>query len=342
MMINPYLNDILSQASALLPAIVQMIAACRSGNLPKMIAGQTFSRIILTGMGSSYWALYPLYQRLLAAGRDAWLVETSELIYYTSVLLKRGQTLVVAASQSGASAEIVRLVEICRSQCNLIGLTNEPGSPLGSRSTAALVYGVGHEASVSCKTYLASLASQALIGDLILRQPLCSDALEQAARSTSFYLASWQAHVQQFKEVLFGVRQIYLTGRGASLAAAGTGGLIIKEANRVPAEGMSSAGFRHGPLEMIGPETFVLVFAGTTPTLDLNACLVQEINDRGGRAGLVQFGSKEDAFTFSQIADVALPMLEILPVQMMTLALGELLDHPIGVLHYSSKITTTE
>ena len=341
-MSTPYLDDILSQANVLSPAIAQMSIACRSGDLSKMLSGQTFSRFVLTGMGSSYWALHPLYQRLLAAGRDTWLVETSELIYYNLALLKREQTLVVAASQSGASAEIVRLVETCRSQCNLIGLTNEPGSPLGSRSTVALVYGVGHEASVSCKTYTASLAAQSLVGDLLLGHPLCSHALEAAARSASAYLANWQAYVQHLKIVLDGVRQIYLVGRGASLAAAGTGGLVIKEATQLPAEGMSSAGFRHGPLEMIGPETFVLIFAGAAPTLDLNTCLYQEINERGGRAGLVQMGPKEEAFTFSQVAEVALPMLEILPVQLMTLALGDLLDHPIGVLHYSTKVTTTE
>jgi glucosamine--fructose-6-phosphate aminotransferase (isomerizing) len=131
-------------------------------------------------------------------------------------------------------------------------------------------------------------------------------------------------------------------GRGASLATAGTGGLVIKEASHLAAEGMSSAGFRHGPLEMIGEETFVLVYTGTPPTQALNINLFNDIRSCGGRAGLVRTGFDQDAFSFPPAPEIALPLLEILPVQMMTLALGALHSHPTGIFQYSSKVTTSE
>jgi glucosamine--fructose-6-phosphate aminotransferase (isomerizing) len=337
-----YQDDILSQPDALLTSLAQMMDACLHGVLPKKLVGQSFQRYILTGMGSSYWALYPLYLRLLEAERAAWLVETSELLYHSPSLLQGKRTLVIAASQSGASAEIVRLLKTCGGCGSLIGLTNEPGSPLGKQASAALFLGVGSEASVSCKTYTASLIAQALLGDLLLDQPLNLDGLEQGVQSLRSYLAYWQAHVQQLESFFTGVRQVYLVGRGASLAAAGTGGLVVKEASHVAAEGMSSAGFRHGPLEMIGAETFVLVYAGTPPTQDLNINLYNDICSCGGRAGLVQIGFDQDAFHLPPAPEIALPMLEILPVQMITLALGLLHSHPAGVFQYSSKVTTSE
>ena len=64
---------------------------------------------------------------------------------------------------------------------------------------------------------------------------------------------------------LRGMRHLFLTGRGSSLSAVGTGALIIKEAARVHAEGMSSAAFRHGPIEMLRPDMLIAVYQGRCP-----------------------------------------------------------------------------
>jgi glutamine---fructose-6-phosphate transaminase (isomerizing) len=61
--------------------------------------------------------------------------------------------------------------------------------------------------------------------------------------------------------MLGGIRHLFLVGRGSSLAAVGTGALMVKESDHFHAEGMSSAAFRHGPFEMLSPETFVFVFS---------------------------------------------------------------------------------
>ena len=49
---------------------------------------------------------------------------------------------------------------------------------------------------------------------------------------------------------------LFLVGRGTSLDAAGTGAVSIKEADDIHAEGMSSAAFRHGSLEMLREDIF--------------------------------------------------------------------------------------
>ena len=59
-------------------------------------------------MGGSYHALYPLYLQLVNCGRPALLVETSELLGSMAGILDP-DTLLIAASQSGRSAETVRL-----------------------------------------------------------------------------------------------------------------------------------------------------------------------------------------------------------------------------------------
>ena len=64
------------------------------------------------------------------------MVETSELLHYQSSFFQP-ETLIVAVSQSGRSAEAVRLLDMNGGRAAIIAVTNTPGSPLALRSSAA-------------------------------------------------------------------------------------------------------------------------------------------------------------------------------------------------------------
>ena len=117
---------------------------------------------VLTGMGSSFHALHPLHVRLIGRGIWSTLVETSELIHHQLELLGPG-TLLVVVSQSGRSAETVRLLE-AKSGSPVVGVTNTAGSPLATAADATVFTRAGEEASVSCKTYVAALLALAWLG----------------------------------------------------------------------------------------------------------------------------------------------------------------------------------
>ncbi len=339
---STYKNDILAQPAALQDTLNLL----NSTRFPKEIlhdlqAGR-WRKIVLTGMGSSYFVFLPLYYRLVSAGLPAWLVETSELLYWQDFLTP--DTLVIAASQSGASVEIVRLLEKFGKQVSIIGLTNTDDSPLARQSNFAVLTRAGEEATVSCKTYLAILAAQSWLGDQLIEGQHEFNSLASTPSIVQAYQDKLPEHMAALKPLLDGVHQVYLAGRGVSIAAAGTGGLILKESVHIPAEGMSSAAFRHGPFEMVGPETFVLVFAGCGETVHLNRRLYSDVIAAGGRAAVVApapFGQPE-VFSMPPCPDAVLPILEILPVQMMTLALAELRNRQAGSFSLGSKITTIE
>jgi glucosamine--fructose-6-phosphate aminotransferase (isomerizing) len=138
------------------------------------------------------------------------------------------------------------------------------------------------------------------------------------------------------------MRQLFFVGRGPSLAAVGTGALIVKESGRFPAEGMSSAAFRHGPFEMLNSETVVVVFSGDSATTDLNQRLVQEIREHQGVAELASENVSSAAFCLPAAPHSIRPILEILPIQMITLALAVLAEREPGRFALASKVTTTE
>jgi glutamine---fructose-6-phosphate transaminase (isomerizing) len=339
---SAYKSDILAQPDALQNTLDLLGATIFPQDIRRGVQTGRWRKIILTGMGSSYFSLLPLYYRLVSAGLPAWLVETSELLYWPAFLT--ADTLVVAASQSGSSVETVRLLEEFGSQCSVIGVTNTAESPLARQSTFAVLTNAGQEATVSCKTYLAALAAQTWLGDQLIEGQHDYAGLTGSPQGVQAYLDKLSEHIDTLKPVFEGIRQIYLTGRGTSIASAGTGGLILKESVHIAAEGMSSAAFRHGPFEMIGPETFVLVFAGCGDTVRLNHKLYSDVVAAGGRTVLVApdaYG-QPGVFYLPPCPAPALQIMEILPVQMMTLALADLRKVQAGSFSLATKVTTVE
>jgi glucosamine--fructose-6-phosphate aminotransferase (isomerizing) len=338
-----YLRDILNQPQALEDTLASLESPKGLLHLAKRLNAGSFHRIVLTGMGSSFYALHPLCLDLIGHGFCAMMVETSELVHYKSRFFDP-KTLIVAVSQSGHSAEMIRLIEVNQKRAAIIAVTNTPESPLALQSDAAVLTMAGDEVSVSCKTYVT-----ALIALKWLSHVLCEGdtrhirrELKEVVPAVVAYLANWKAHVRTLMPKLNKIRHLFLVGRGVSLAAAGTGALIVKEADHFHAEGMSSAAFRHGPFEMLGDETFVLVFSGDARTRDLNIRLLADILEQGSRAELCGEDASSLAFRFPDLSAGIRPILEIMPVQMITLALAAQARREPGRFELATKVTITE
>ena len=340
---GPYLKDLLDQPAALnrtwenLPDEVPLHA------LASDLASGKYRRVVLTGMGSSYHALYPLHLSLTQHGYVSHLVETSELLYYMRDLLAP-DSMLIAVSQSGQSAETIGLLDMLPPGCKLIAVTNNVQSKLAHAAQIVLLLHAGVESTVSCKTYVASLLMLEWLGAALTGQPAADvrDQLALASSSVEQYLESWCDHVPEICGVVRGVRQVFVTGRGASLAAAGTGGLILKESVRFSAEGMSSAAFRHGPFEMLNEGVFVMVMAGDYRAGALNRRLASDIREAGGRSAIVDSRETGTAFRIPAVPSGVRPIVEILPVQMLTLALASLIGREPGKFELATKVTTIE
>jgi glucosamine--fructose-6-phosphate aminotransferase (isomerizing) len=338
-----YLEDILSQPKALEDTLSGLEIPDGLGDLARQVRRGKFQRVVLTGMGSSYHALQPLTLQLVDHGLTAMRIETSELIHHERRLMD-SKTLIIAASQSGRSAEVVRLLEVNRKRSRVIAITNTPGSPLAHRANVVVLTHAGEEFSVSCKTYVAALMALAWLADALCGRDLrrTRKELKAAATAVSAYLSGWESHVKSLASELKEARHLFFAGRGASLAAVGTGALTVKESDHLHAEGMSSAAFRHGPFEMLNRETFVLVFSGNAKTRRLNRNLLLDIRERGGQAEWVGDDAVLAALRLPASTASIQPILEILPVQMITLALAAQIGREPGRFELASKVTTTE
>ena len=341
-----YLRDLLDQPRALEDTLDALERPKQLSNIALRLSRGKFQRIVLTGMGSSFHALHPLNMQLISHGFTSVMVETSELIHHNARLFDP-RTLIVAVSQSGQSAEMVRLPAVNRKRSPVIAVTNTPESPLAKHATAVLFTRAGREFSVSCKTYVTALMELKWLEDILCQRDArqSRQELKNAAPAVAAYLAGWKEYVTSLVEKLDRIRHLFFVGRGMSLAAVGAGALIVKESDHFHAEGMSSAAFRHGPFEILSQETLVVVFSGDKKTRDLNHRLVTDVQQGGGRAEFVGETSPLGCFRLPNSVGSGgsiRAILEILPIQMITLALAALAGREPGKFERATKVTTTE
>jgi len=339
---GPYLRDILDQPRALRETHRRLEVPAGLEAVRRRLAEDGYRRVVLTAMGGSFHGLWPLHLRLLEQGRPSLMVETSELLHYQRGLLGK-QTLIVVCSQSGRSVEAVRALDE-RDGATVVVVTNTAESPLSRGADATILTHAGEEATVSCKTWVAAQLALHWLGAALGGEDLEATraALGTAEGAAAAYLEGWRGHVEGFASELAETRCVFVVGRGPSLAAAGTGGLILKESTHRPAEGMSSAAFRHGPIEILGGSVFVLVYAGPARTRSLNERLVADVRAAGARAGLVSPDAEPPGLRLAGLTEPTRPALELLPVEMMTLALAAQDGREAGRFEVAGKITTSE
>jgi glutamine---fructose-6-phosphate transaminase (isomerizing) len=339
---GPYLRDLLAQPEAVAETC-RVLGAADAGVIPARFHGGDFDRMVLTGMGSSHHALQAAVPELAATGLPVVAVEAAELIHVQPGLLT-DRTLLIVVSQSGESAEVHRLLDQIPAGCRVVGITNTPGSALARSAALALITAAGPETTVACKTYLASVVTLLWFTAVLrgARPGPAAAELTAGAKAIAQYLSSWRDHVEQLAELLSTVRQLYLTGRGTSLAAAGQGALTLKEAARFPAEAMSCAAFRHGPLEILGPATAVVVLEGPANLAALNLRFLEDLRAQGGRVLHLGRNSTRASLQLPPAPDRLLPLLEILPLQLTSVALATLVGREAGRFRLATKITRAD
>jgi glutamine---fructose-6-phosphate transaminase (isomerizing) len=337
-----YFQDLLAQPRALEATFEWLSERARWNAVSAFLSARRWKRIVLTGMGASFHSLHPLSITLLEAGLTPVLMETSELVHYGRQLFDE-QTLIVAVSQSGRSAETLRLLEVNK-RAPLLGITNTDDSPLARSSHCTLLSRAGIEATVSCKTYVCGLLALQWLGSIIAgrSEEQTLRVLERAAGFVDEYLRHWREHSEALAEKLRDSRHLFLAGRGASLAAVGTGALIIKESAHFHAEGMSTAAFRHGPMEMLQEKMRTVVFSGSGATREFNRHLIRDLTGKDGQCDEIGDETAYAPFRLPTVDEQLRPIVEILPVQMMTLALAGLSGREAGRFERASKITATE
>lgn len=343
---NPYINDILAQPAALRDALAHYPDEPIEELRQRILQGE-FKRIILTGMGSSYYSAYAAWLKLSACSTPAIHVNTAELLHFGSGLID-AHTLLWMNSQSGRSIEIVRLLEMIEKDRPRfqLSMTNSPASPLAQSADLAVHIHAGEEATVSTKTYINTAALLLLTAAHIVGDPWqrLKRSMAAAADAIGEYLHDWQQHAADLDKRLGEIDQVIILGRGPSMSAVWNGSLIINEASKCIFDAMNVADFRHGPFELVSPRLTAIVFEGCSKTAKINRDLALEVQALGGKC--LWISPKEDpdlpTIKIPAVDEAVLPLVEILPMQMLSIVMAHRNGIEPGIFQHIGKVTVKE
>ncbi len=222
-------------------------------------------RLALLGMGGSHWVnrvACPHYRR---AGLDATTHVVSE--YLRAPL--PGSPAMLITSQSGGSGEIIRLIENGLVTDHAFGLTMEAKGALAQALPALVGVGGTETSYAATRSQLITLAQHAALlealGDDISD---CETVL--AAGAVELDINAAVDKLARAPVAVFVARG--MSAQGVAEAA----GLCLMETARMPVLSLEAGQFRHGPFEMIEPETAVIMLRGAGPDADDIAPLIQE------------------------------------------------------------------
>jgi glucosamine--fructose-6-phosphate aminotransferase (isomerizing) len=312
--------------------------------------------VIFTGMGSSYDACYPAVVELARAGRVALMLDAAELLHFRMDMLGPA-TLVVAVSQSGESAEVVRVAERARALADppaIAAVTNGTANSLWALASTGIDTRAGDESGPSTMTFAGSLVAVGAVGRAVSGTPgaevvtTLQSGCGRAALAIERLLGD-PALPDDLVSWLGSRETSVILGRGPARAAAEMGALTIKEAVGMPIESLQTAQFRHGPLELVGPGLAAIIIATEPETLSLDLGLARELAD-GGAGVLLVTEEPSGIGTPQEITQVAIGALDhaiasavaILPAQLLAWRLSGLRGREPGAYYRASKVTTRE
>ena len=337
---SPYRRNVDEQAEKLAQF---MVRADDMHALGRDLAVSARSRIVFAGMGSSHFASYETWETFTRMGLPAWWLPASELIDVGAGLLEPG-TLLCLTSQSGESAEVTQVLkQFDLSKVDVLGITNDPQSNLAKHSDYLVDLKAGPEATVSTKTYLNTLAAMKLVFSEVSKTYEDSrSSLLRTVDSIDRYIAQIDSHIEIAEKDMPYKKNYVCVGRGVAGASSQTAGLILKEAAKMSIEGTTAASFRHGPIEIAGPELSITFFDhGTEPHNALNIKLASDLIASGssvtwiGDKGIgTKLPSPDRIGTEARICDT-------LSFQTLSFALAARTGVQAGSFAYASKVTDT-
>lgn len=245
-------------------------------------------------------------------------VELASEFRYRDPVLDR-QTLVVAISQSGETADTLEAVRHAKDQnARVLAICNTNGAQIPRESDAVLYTHAGPEIGVaSTKCFLAQIAAAYLVG-LALAQARGTKYADEVARE----FESMEAMVGAVREVLDTMEPVQelarsladqptvlFIGRHVGYPVALEGALKLKELAYMHAEGFAAGELKHGPIALIEdglPVIIVMPQAGGRAVL--HSKMVSNIREIQARGATTIVIAEPDDDAARAVADHFIPI----------------------------------
>jgi glutamine---fructose-6-phosphate transaminase (isomerizing) len=294
---------------------------------------RAIQRVVLVACGTAWHAALlarTMIERL--AGIPAEVDLASEFRYRDAII--GPETLVVAVSQSGETADTIGAVKAARLKgCPILAITNVVGSALAREATGVLQMHAGPEIGVaSTKAFSTMIVASYLLGLWLGRQrgALTSEdvkkrihELVEIPRLVEKTL-ELDSRMEALAREVSDARDFLYLGRGVQFPIALEGALKLKEISYIHAEGYAGGEMKHGPIALIAEQLPVVVLIPRDSSHDRMLGNMEEVRARDGQ--VIAICHPEDRAAASKAhhvievppcAELLAPLLTVIPLQLL-------------------------
>jgi glutamine---fructose-6-phosphate transaminase (isomerizing) len=294
---------------------------------------KAIQRVVFVACGTASYASLlgrSMIERLAALPAEVDL--GSEFRYRDAIV--GPETLVIAVSQSGETADTLGAVKAARLKgAPILAITNVVGSALSREATGTLYMHAGPEIGVaSTKAFSTMVVACYLVGLWLGRQRGVLTAEDVRKRIQD--LVEIPRLVEQTLELdnkiaalarhLSSVRDFLYLGRGLQYPIALEGALKLKELSYIHAEGYAGGEMKHGPIALIDENFPVVALAPRDSGYERMLGNIEEVRAREGQViAIVQTGDKLVASKAQHVievpaaAELLLPLITVIPLQLL-------------------------
>jgi glucosamine--fructose-6-phosphate aminotransferase (isomerizing) len=244
------------------------------------------------------------------------------------------ETLVVAVSQSGETADTIGAVKAARLKgCPILSITNVVGSALAREATGTIYMHAGPEIGVaSTKAFTAMIVALYLLSLWLGRQREVLTAEDVRKRIRDLVevprlieqTLELEGQIATLARDLATARDFLYLGRGLQYPIALEGALKLKEISYIHAEGYAGGEMKHGPIALIDDGLPVVALAPRDGSYERMLGNIEEVRAREGQViAVVQKGDRlvsakaQHIIEVPAAADLMAPILTVVPLQLL-------------------------
>ena len=294
---------------------------------------RALQRVVLVACGTAFHAALlgrSMIERL--AGIPAEVDLGSEFRYRDAIV--GPETLVVAVSQSGETADTLGAVKAARAKgCPILAITNVVGSALSREATGVLSMHAGPEIGVaSTKAFATMIVALYLLALWLGRQR--NAITTEDVKKRIHDLVEIPRLVEKTLELdgrlaalareLSGARDVLYLGRGLQYPIALEGALKLKEISYIHAEGYAGGEMKHGPIALIADNLPVVALVPRDGSYERMLGNIEEVRAREGLLiAVAHEGDRTVAAKAQHVievppcAELLAPIITVVPLQLL-------------------------
>ena len=283
-------------------------------------------------------------------------VEIASEFRYKKLFLDEN-SLVIAVSQSGETADTLAAVEIAKkNNADTLGIINVVGSSIARESDLVLYTKAGSEIAVATtKAYSAQTALLSLIALNIGQKNISKAELKELLESIKKLptqmeiLLNKDKKYQEIAETIYNKEDIFFIGRDIDYAIAMEGSLKLKEISYIHSEAYPAGELKHGTISLIEEGTPVISIVTNKNIAEKTISNIKEVKSRGAEVILLtnsecdvdsDFYNKKIVIPTTH--KLIQPLLTILPLQKISYEVAKLRGADIDQPKNLAKSVTVE